>query len=81
MTIPKRALIFGGMGLASLLCLIFNLLMGPVTSGRYRESGRFQFYLRIIFYALLAVLFIGTGIFFFLHPEFNPTPATHVSDE
>jgi hypothetical protein len=85
MNIPSRALVFGGMGLASILWMLFSLWSGAIYSGRgavfYRETERFQFYVWIFFYTLLSTLFVGAGIFFFLHPQFSLFPQAHVSDD
>jgi hypothetical protein len=35
----------------------------------------------IFFYALLATLFIGAGVLFFLHPHFSLVPTTPVPEE
>lgn len=84
MTIPKRSLVYGAMGLAPALLMLFNLATGTIYSRRsatYRETDPFQFYLGIFFYALLATIFIGTGIFFFLHPHFSLVASPHVTDD
>jgi hypothetical protein len=39
-----------------------------------RESEPFEFYAWVLCYSLLATLFIGAGIFFWLHPGFNLHP-------
>jgi len=85
MTIPRRALIFGGMGLASILWMLCSLWSGAIYSRRgavaHRDSEPFQFYVWIFFYSLLATLFIGVGVFFFLHPQFSLVPTAQVSDD
>jgi hypothetical protein len=85
MIVPRRALIFGGMGLASILWMLFSLWSGAIYSRRgaviYRDTERFQFYVWICFYALLATLFVGVGVFFFLHPQFSLVPTAQVSDD
>jgi hypothetical protein len=85
MNIPRRALVFGGMGLACILWMLFSLWSGAIYSRRgaviYRENERFQFYVWIFFYTLLATLFVGAGVFFFLHPQFSLFPQEHVSDD
>jgi hypothetical protein len=78
MTISRRALTFGGMGLVSALWMLFSLWKGAIYSRRgpviYRETYPFQFYVWIFFYALLATLFIGAGILFFVNPQFSLVP-------
>jgi len=85
MTIPGRALMFGGMGLGSILWMIFCLWRGAIYSRgggvTYRDRDPFQFYMWIFFYALLATLFIGAGVLFFLHPHFSLVPTTPVPEE
>jgi hypothetical protein len=75
MAIPKQALIFGCGGLFFVLWMSLSLWRGEIWArGKtviYRSSDPFQFYVWIFFYALLATLFIGAGIFVFLHPHFS----------
>ncbi len=85
MTIPKQALIFGGMGIFFALWMLFSLWSGAIYSRRgiaaCRDTEPFQFYVWIFFYALLATVFIGVGVYLFLHPEFSLAPTRHMSDD
>jgi hypothetical protein len=85
MIISKPSLIFGGMGLASILWMLFSLWSGGIYTRRgdaiYRDSEPFQFYVWIFFYALLATLFLGVAVFFFLHPQFGLVPKAPASDD
>jgi hypothetical protein len=80
---PKRALTFGCMGLAFVLWMLFSLWSGAIWSRRgvviYRASEPFQFYAWIFFYTLLATLFIGVEVFFYLYPEFSLVPVARDS--
>jgi len=85
MTIPKQALGFGFAGLLAVLWMLLSLWRGEISSrGRAvicRDSEPLQFYAWIFFYALLATLFIGAGVFFFMHPHFSLVPPAEVSDD
>jgi len=76
---------FGGMGVAFCLCLLFSLWSGAIYFTRgpvtYRSSEPFQFYTWIFLYALLATLFTAAGIYLFLHPEFSLAATTHGADD
>jgi hypothetical protein len=84
MTIPKRALTYGAMGLFCIFWLTICLWRGEIYSNwgavTYRDNEPFKFYTWIFFYSLMAVIFIGTGIYFLVHPEFSTAPAIHSSD-
>ena len=73
------------MGLVCVLWMSLSLWRGEIWGRRgvaaYRDSEPFQFYVWIFFYALVATLFIGAGIFFFLHPEFSLSPTARALDE
>jgi hypothetical protein len=84
MTIPKQALMYGCGGLFFLLWMSVSLSRGEIQMRRtviYRSSDPFQFYALIFFYALLATIFIGAGIFVFLHPHFSLFPAADGADD
>lgn len=85
MTISRRTLILGGTGLAAVLWMLLSLWTGAIYSKRgpatHRDTEPVQFYAWIFFYALLATIFIATGVYFFLHPEFSLAPTTHLSDD
>jgi hypothetical protein len=85
MIMPKRALIFGCMGLASIVWMLLSLWRGEIWSRRgvviSRINNPFQFYVWIFYYALLAALFTGAGVFFFLHPQFSLVPTAQESDD
>jgi hypothetical protein len=72
------------MGLVFALWTLICLWLGQIPSrGRSvaRSSESFQFHAWIFCYSLLATLFIGAGIMFFLHPQFGLVPVAQVSDD
>ena len=63
------------MGLVCIAWMLFSLWRGEIW-GRTRvvitrASNPVGFYTWISYYAVLAILFLGAGIFFLLHPHFS----------
>jgi hypothetical protein len=81
MNTTKKPLTFACMGIFFILWMLMSLWRGEISiRGRaviYRSTDPFQFYTWIFYYAVLATIFIGAGIFFWLHPGLSfvhPTP-------
>ncbi|EEF57966.1 hypothetical protein [Pedosphaera parvula] len=78
-SVTQKPLVFGCMGLFFTLWMLLSLWRGEISvRGRtiiYRSSDPFEFYTWIFYYVVLATLFIGAGIFFWLHPHFSLIPA------
>jgi hypothetical protein len=69
---------FGCMGLVLALWTISCLWCGEIRSRRSvicRSTDPFQFYALVFGYSLMATLFIGAGILFWLHPQFSLDPS------
>jgi hypothetical protein len=78
MTIPAQAVGFGCIGVMLVLWTLSCLWLGEIRSRHsviYRSTDPFQFYAWIFGYTVIATLFIGAGILFWLHPQFNLNPS------
>jgi len=81
----KRGLGFSCMGSVCILWMLFSLWRGEIW-GRSRvvitrASNPIGFYTWIGYYAVLAILFLGAGIFFLLNPHFSLIPTSQASDD
>lgn len=85
MSVPRAALALAGLGLIPALVMVASLRSGVVRSkdrdAVYRDQNPGQFYTWIFFYAFLALLFIGAGIFLLSHPHFRLVPAAQTWDD